>query len=153
MRRWAWLGLGWLLVTLGVAALVLPGPGLILLAAGLAVLAQHYGWARRRLEPVQRRAWQAARTTVKDRRHITAAVLVALGTVAVGLVWGLRPSAPGWWPLGEQWWLPGGWGTGSSLMASGLIALGLVVWSWVRFRPGKEQDLSKDHESGRQDDA
>lgn len=153
MRRWAFVGLGWLLVALGVAALVLPGPGLVLLAAGLAILSQHYDWARRRVGPVQRRALQAARTTVKDRRHIASAVLVALGTVAVGVVWGLRPPAPGWWPLGQQWWLPGGWATGSSLVVSGLIALGLVGWSWVRFRPGDGSDPGSDHGSGRQDGA
>nr|WP_156607193.1 PGPGW domain-containing protein [Auraticoccus cholistanensis] len=131
--------LGWALVVLGLAALVLPGPGLILLAAGLAVLAHHYAWARRRLQPVQRRARQAARTTVKTPAHLALAVLIALGTVGTGLVWGLRPAAPGWWPLSERWWLPGGWGVASSLMASGVLALGLVVWSWLRFRPGQPE--------------
>ena len=42
---------GWTLVVAGVAALILPGPGLLLLAAGLVVLSQQYAWAARRLEP------------------------------------------------------------------------------------------------------
>ena len=143
MRRRAVLALGWVLVVLGVAALVLPGPGLVLLAAGLAVLSQRYEWARRRLEPVRARAEQAARTTASDLPHTAAAVLLALATVAVGVVWGLRPPAPGWWPLDERWWLPGGWGTGSSLVASGLLALGLVVWSRVRYGSGIDRSPAR----------
>lgn len=137
MKRWAGLVLGWVLVVLGVAALVLPGPGLVLLAAGLAVLAQHYEWARRRLGPVRRRAEQAARASVQDRRHTAAAALVALVVMGVGVVWGVRPAAPGWWPLAERWWLPGGWGTASGLLLSGAAALGLLVWSWSRFAPDR----------------
>ena len=45
--------LGWVLVLVGVAALVLPGPGLLLLLAGLVVLSQEYEWAERRVEPVK----------------------------------------------------------------------------------------------------
>src|SRR6478752_1081133 len=46
--------LGWLLLAAGVAALVLPGPGLLLLALGLWVLAKNYRWADRLLDPVKR---------------------------------------------------------------------------------------------------
>jgi hypothetical protein len=37
--------LGWLLVAAGLVMLVTPGPGLVALLAGLAVLARHYRWA------------------------------------------------------------------------------------------------------------
>ena len=43
---------GWLLVLAGIAALILPGPGLLLLAAGLFVLSQQYEWAERRVDPI-----------------------------------------------------------------------------------------------------
>ena len=36
--------LGWLLLLAGIAAILLPGPGLLLMAAGLAVLSQQYTW-------------------------------------------------------------------------------------------------------------
>lgn len=52
--------LGWVLLVAGLAAIVLPGPGLILLFAGLAVLSQQYTWAERWLEPVQLRALRGA---------------------------------------------------------------------------------------------
>ena len=43
-------------VVLGVAAIFLPGPGLLGIFAGLALLSQQYEWAERRVEPVRLRA-------------------------------------------------------------------------------------------------
>jgi uncharacterized protein (TIGR02611 family) len=37
--------IGWVLIVAGVVMLVTPGPGLVALLAGLAVLARHYRWA------------------------------------------------------------------------------------------------------------
>lgn len=37
--------IGWLLVVAGLVMLVTPGPGIVTLLAGLAVLARHYRWA------------------------------------------------------------------------------------------------------------
>ena len=39
--------LGWVLLIGGIAAIRLPGPGLLLLFAGLAVLSQRYAWTER----------------------------------------------------------------------------------------------------------
>ena len=47
---------------------------------------------------------------------------------------GLQPAVPGWWPVADGWWLPGGWGTGGSLIASGLIAGAMIVYSYRNFR-------------------
>lgn len=41
------------LILAGVALLVLPGPGLLVIVAGLALLATEYAWARRRLDHVR----------------------------------------------------------------------------------------------------
>lgn len=57
--------LGWLLLAAGIAALVLPGPGLLLLALGLWVLARNYRWADRLLDPVKRAAYRGAAEGVK----------------------------------------------------------------------------------------
>jgi uncharacterized protein (TIGR02611 family) len=46
---------GSLLLVGGVIMLVTPGPGLVGIAAGLAVLGQEYHWARRLLERVRER--------------------------------------------------------------------------------------------------
>jgi hypothetical protein len=37
-------------------------------------------------------------------------------------------------------WLPGGWGTGASLILSGLIAMTLIVYSYRNFREIKATD-------------
>lgn len=128
--------LGWVLLVAGVAALALPGPGLLLLAAGLTILSQHYEWARRRVKPVRKKALQVAKASVRSWRSVAVSLLLAAAAVTVGLVWGIRPPAPGFWPLDDRWWLPGGWGTGSSLIGSGAIAVGLLVYSYRRFRMG-----------------
>lgn len=126
--------LGWILVVAGIAALVLPGPGLLALFAGMALLATQYGWAERRLAPVRRAAHESARHSVETMPRILLSVLLALGLVGTGVVWGLRPAAPGWWPVAERWWLFGGWGTGATLIASGIIAGAMVVYSVRNYR-------------------
>ena len=54
LKRIAIESLGWILVVVGIAALVLPGPGLLALFAGVFLLATQYEWAERRLEPVKK---------------------------------------------------------------------------------------------------
>lgn len=134
VRRVALETLGWILVVGGIAALVLPGPGLLMVFAGMAILSQQYEWAERRLEPVKKRAMETAEESVQNPLRITLSVLGALFVMAVGVVWGIRPDAPGWWPVADSWWLYGGWGAGTTLIVSGLIALGLVVYSYRHFR-------------------
>jgi hypothetical protein len=124
---------GWLLVVVGAAALVLPGPGLLLLLAGLVVLSQEYEWAERRVEPVRQKAYTVARSSVSSNLRILASVLASLAIIAVGIVWWLDPEIPEIGPVGPD--LPlGGWSTGSGIVISGLAALALVVYSVRRFR-------------------
>lgn len=133
---------GWTLVVVGVAALVLPGPGLLMIAAGLAVLSLRYAWAHRWLRPVKVRAFKAAEEGVQTWPRIALALSGALALMAAGVTWGLWRRAPHWWPLHQDWWLPGGWATGGTLIGSGCIAVALLVYSYHRFRgagrPGPE---------------
>jgi hypothetical protein len=55
----------------GAAMLVLPGPGLLVIAAGLAVLATEFAWAERRLEQVREQARSAANKVPRRRRSTT----------------------------------------------------------------------------------
>lgn len=50
--------------------LVLPGPGILVILAGLAVLATEYAWAHRLLTQMRERASQATRT-VRERSRRT----------------------------------------------------------------------------------
>ena len=53
MRRVVVAVVGFLLVSIGVALLVLPGPGLLVIAAGIAVLALEFPWAERLAKRIQ----------------------------------------------------------------------------------------------------
>lgn len=143
-RRVALEVLGWVLVVAGVAALVLPGPGLLMLFGGLAILSQQYEWAERRLRPVEKRALEAAADGVKTWPRIIVSVLGALTLDIIGAIWIAHPPAPGWWPLSERWWLVGGWPTGVTLVASGLIALALIVYSYRRFHGAQTRRGARD---------
>jgi hypothetical protein len=125
--------LGWVLVLAGLAALALPGPGLLLLLAGLVVLSQEYEWAERRVEPVKKQAFKVAKLGVSTWPRIFMSALMALGLIALGVVWWQDPEIPEIGPVGPD--LPlGGWGTGSSLIISGVVAFALLVYSIFRFR-------------------
>lgn len=126
--------LGWLLVIVGLAALVLPGPGLLALFAGIALLATQYEWAERRVEPLKETALRVARDSVSSWRNIVISLLGVACLIAFGILWGLQPDQPSWWPLSDALWLPGGWGTGASLIGSAFIALSLVIYSYIKLR-------------------
>lgn len=124
---------GWTLTLIGFAALVLPGPGLLLLLSGLVVLSQEYSWAERRVEPLKKRAFDAAAAGVETWPRIVLSALGALSVVALGVVWWVDPAIPQVGVLGPQ--LPfAGWPTGSSLILSGVVGLALLVYSVRRFR-------------------
>jgi hypothetical protein len=125
---------GWILIVAGIAALVLPGPGLLMLFAGLVILSQQYEWAERRLEPVERAAKRAASEGVENWLRIALSALGGLAIIAVGVVWLADPEVPGWWPVRDSWWLPGAPAAGISLVLSGLIALGLLAYSYWKYR-------------------
>jgi hypothetical protein len=145
--------LGWLLVVLGVAALVLPGPGLLLLFLGLALLSRQYEWARRRLDPVRLRALRSAADGVATWPRLLVSTLAALALLACGVVWIVDPPAPGWWPLDEGLWLLGSWQTGATLELSGLLALALLVASYRRFHNRPEARAQLDRELAQADRA
>lgn len=54
---------GWALLAVGAALLVLPGPGLLVLAAGLALLATEHEWAARWLRSAKARLARLKPTT------------------------------------------------------------------------------------------
>jgi hypothetical protein len=114
---------GGLLVVVGVVLLVLPGPGLLLVLAGLLVLANGFPRVQKFVAPVERRAMQAAEESVSSPLRLTGSILAGLALIGAGVFWGLNK----WLPLG-------GWPTGLSLILSGLALLGLLVFSYLRLQ-------------------
>jgi len=121
---------GGLLLVVGVALLVLPGPGLLLVLAGLLVLANGFPKAQKFVEPVERRAMKAAEESVASPLRLVFSVGTGVALMAAGVVWWVVPGLP-----------LGGWPTGVSLELSGLILLGLLVVSYRRVR-GKKTTAS-----------
>jgi hypothetical protein len=127
MKRLGVVVLGTVLLLVGIALLVLPGPGLLLVLAGLVTLASEFPKLERYVDPVRDRAMKAAEDSVASPLRIAVSVAAGLALIAAGVVWGVVR------------WLPfAGWSTGTSLILSGLFLLGLLVWSWrkVRTRSG-----------------
>lgn len=78
--------LGPLVVLAGVAMLVLPGPGLVVIALGLALLALEHDWARRLLQVGGRglsRARRAVLPTGGSRRRRALGVLATGGALVL----------------------------------------------------------------------
>ena len=127
-------GAGWILVVVGLAAMVLPGPGLLALFAGMALLATQYEWAARRLAPVRKAALRAAADSVKNSVRMLLSLAGVCALIGLGIYWGIGAAAPSWWPVDDTWWLAGGWGTGATLIGSGVIAFAMLVYSYLNFR-------------------
>ncbi|WP_340558606.1 PGPGW domain-containing protein [Streptomyces sp. GSL17-111] len=118
---------GGILLLTGIALLVLPGPGLLLVLSGLVLLAKAVPSLQRHVAPVRARAMKAAADSVASPWRIAGSVLAGLGLLASGLVVGLGliPELP-----------VSGWTTGASLIVSSAILFVLLVWSHRAHRPG-----------------
>ena len=114
---------GGLVLVVGIVLLVLPGPGLLLILAGLLILSNQFPAVEKYVDPVQDRAMKAAEESVSSPLRIAVSVLAGLALIAAGVVWWINPGLP-----------LGGWPTGSSLILSGLILLALLGYSYRRVR-------------------
>lgn len=129
--------LGWFLVVAGVILWPLPGPGTIVLVAGVALLSRHYVWARRILEPLRTKAVAAAKLGVATWPRITASALGGLWLFGLGVVWWVSPEIPEFDLIGLHFGplLPlAGWGTSLGLLTSAFVGWGLLAYSVKRWR-------------------
>ena len=78
--------LGGLLTLAGIALLVLPGPGFVLVAAGLAVLATRFSWAKKPLDYAKDKAQEGVEEVAKSPWRAAGAVLAALVLVVLALL-------------------------------------------------------------------
>jgi hypothetical protein len=117
--------LGGLLTLAGIALLVLPGPGFVLVAAGLAVLATQFEWARKPLDYAKEKAVEGMHEVGRSRWRAAGAVLCALVLVGLGVV----ALAGVDLPLVNAF-------TAIVLIASGLFLLGTIFYARAQERRG-----------------
>ncbi len=75
---------GGALLLAGIAALVLPGPGILLCVVGLAVLATEYAWAQRGLHVARERSQKTATRSGQSLLSTAAAVACGLAVLSAG---------------------------------------------------------------------
>ncbi|MCI2239474.1 PGPGW domain-containing protein [Paenibacillus sp. TRM 82003] len=109
---------GGALTLAGVVLLVLPGPGFVLVAAGLAVLATQYAWARRPLRRAQREAWRGVDEVGERRSRAVLSVVCAVVLVVLGVLGLVGVGLP----------LLGAW-SGAFLVLSGVFLGAVVAWA------------------------
>jgi hypothetical protein len=85
---------GGLLTLAGVGLLVLPGPGFVVIAAGLAVLATRFSWAKKPLDYAKDKAEQGIEEVGKSPWRAAAAALAGLALIALGVLSLARVEIP-----------------------------------------------------------
>lgn len=136
-RRTGSEALGWVLVPLGIILMPAPGPGTLVLVAGIALLSRHYVWAQRILGPLERKATEAAKFGVATWPRILLSAAGGVWLAVLGVIWLIGPDIPEFEVLGVGFGpeLPAqGWVTALGLWASSAAAIGLLVYSVVKWR-------------------
>lgn len=142
LRRFAVTILGAVLLVVGGAMTVLPGPGILLVLAGLAVLATEYVWARRLLAHARRHAQRVQEAAVASPLRTAGSLAFAVGLVGVGLCMVVVPDVawPVWADLLDAVWAPV---TGGVLIVTGVV-LGTTTVLTMRTALGEQTTYTPD---------
>ena len=134
MKRLAVGVVGCVLLLVGVALLVLPGPGFVLIAGALALLATQFEWAKRPLDYAKDKASVGIEEVATSKFRASLAVVCALGMIAIGVVELAGVRLPHVNAL-----------TAVMLILSGLFLVGTLVYAVVRARSNAAADEPSDH--------
>ena len=77
---------GVLVLAAGIVMMVTPGPGVIAILAGLAILATEWAWAERALDKAKERTGDALKIATASPVRIVLSVALTLGAIAGGIV-------------------------------------------------------------------
>lgn len=128
------------LVLGGIALMPLPGPGILVVVAGLAVLATEYVWARRLLRRAKNEAERAQEEAVASPVRIAITVLSALAVCGIGITMLVVDDVP--WPIWDSLidsvWSPM---TGGVVVVTSLIPL---VTTAVSLRNSREEEQRRE---------
>lgn len=118
LRRIALTVLGVGVLGLGIAMLVLPGPGFLIVALGFFILSLEYEWARSRFERARKKAADLADQAAANRFSAAFTILFGLGMIAAGIAWIVIDTLP----ASSAW-------SGGSIIFSGLVVLATMIVS------------------------
>jgi uncharacterized protein (TIGR02611 family) len=140
-KRFAVTIAGVALLAVGAAMMVLPGPGILLIVAGLAVLATEYVWARRLLKQAKEQADRVQEAAVASRTRTAGSVAFALGLAGLGVVMLVVDDLT--WPVLDAL-LDKVWGplTGGILVVTGAI---LVTTTVITIKTAKGEETTYTH--------
>lgn len=136
LKRFAVTILGAALLAVGLAMMVLPGPGILLIVAGLAVLATEYVWARTLLVKAKKQAETVQQAAVASPLRTAGSVLFAVALIVVGILMLSIDDVA--WPVAEGL-LDKLWSglTGGILVVTGLVLIATTV---ITIKTAKGED-------------
>ena len=127
-KRFAVTLVGVALLLLGAAMMVLPGPGILVIVGGLALLATEYVWARRMLKTAQAQAEKVQEAAVASPVRTAGTLLFGVALLGLGLamVFLRDVDLPFWSPV-----------TGGIMAVTALILLA-TTYLTLRAAKGRE---------------
>lgn len=142
MRRFAVTLVGAALLLVGGAMTVLPGPGILLVLAGLAVLATEYVWARSLLARARHHAERVQEAAVASPLRTAGSLAFGVGLVGAGLSMVIIADVA--WPVFADL-LDAVWGpvTGSVLIVTGVV-VGTTTVLTMRAARGEQTTYTPD---------
>ena len=88
------------IIVVGLVLLPAPGPGWLIIFAGLAVLASEFEWAQRLLDTARRRVGEWTAWTARQNLVVRAGVVLAIVALVLAVFWALfaLSGVPSWLP-------------------------------------------------------
>jgi uncharacterized protein (TIGR02611 family) len=78
---------GFTVLLAGLVMMVTPGPGILAIIAGLAILATEYAWAETMLDKTKQKAGQAAKVATASPLRVALSVAATAAGIAAGVYW------------------------------------------------------------------
>ncbi len=130
LKRFAVTIVGVALLALGAAMMVLPGPGILVIVGGLALLATEYVWARKMLKTARAKAEEVQEAAVASPVRTAGTVVFGVLLLGLGLamVFLRDVDLPFWSPV-----------TGGILAVTALI---LLVTTYLTIRAAHGEDTT-----------
>ena len=130
LKRFAVTIVGVALLVLGAAMMVLPGPGILVIVGGLALLATEYVWARKMLKTAQAQAEKVQEAAVASPVRTAGTLLFGVALLGLGLamVFLRDVDLPFWSPV-----------TGGILAVTAVI---LLTTTYLTFRAARGEETT-----------